>query len=232
MDSTLPPGQHAISFLPRFGSLTYASRLPTASQTDLILGGHVTEPATLQLADLQELPRRSIRADFHCVATWTFRGLHWEGWALRDIFEAYIAPRSRLALDGGYLEFHGRDRYRTSVLLADALASNVVVADCLQGQLLTMEHGAPLRLVAPDLYGYKNVKHLWRIDLRPDFRAGRAERQTLAHSRARVAFEERGRGLPGWVYRPVYRALIRPTLWYYRRFEKSRRKGTDLSSAD
>lgn len=76
-----------------------------------------------------------------------------------------------------------------------------------------MEHGSPLCLVAPDLYGYKNVKHLSRIDLRADFRAGRAERHTLAHRRGRVALEERGRGLPGWAYRPLYRALIRPTLW-------------------
>ncbi len=52
-------------------------------------------------------------------------------------------------------------------------------------------------------------------------RAGFAERQTRAHPRGRIAMEERGQGLPGWAYRLLYRALFPPTLWYYRRLEKS-----------
>ena len=78
-----------------------------------------------------------------------------------------------------------------------------------------LEHGAPLRVVAPALYGYKNPKHICGIEFLADYRRSLAERQTLAHPRGRVAHEERGRFLPGWVYRHVYRALIprrsRPT---------------------
>ncbi len=87
-----------------------------------------------------------------------------------------------------------------------------------------LDHGAPLRLVVPQLYGYKNVKHVCALALREDFRAGLAERQTRAHPRGRVALEERGRGLPGWVYRFLYRALFRPTLWAYRRAARARRQ--------
>ena len=221
MEQILPPGQHQVDRFDRFGTPIYATRLPTAARAELIVGGHTPETRTLGVADLEALRRKSVKADFHCVATWTFRNLHWEGWALKDVFDAFIAPSIRTPQPDGYIEFHAWDGYRTSLLLTDALASNVLVADRLDGQPLTLEHGAPLRLVAPDLYGYKNVKHLSRINLRPDFRAGRAERRTLAHPRGRVAFEERGRGLPGWVYRPIYRALIQPTLWYYRHFGRS-----------
>ena len=38
------------------------------------------------------------------------------------------------------------------------------MADHLDGQLLPIEHGAPLRLIAPAHYGYKSVKHLHRIE--------------------------------------------------------------------
>jgi len=38
-----------------------------------------------------------------------------------------------------------------------------------------------------------------------------------AHPRARVAAEERHRYLPTWAIRGIYRALIRPWAWAYRR---------------
>src|SRR5205807_1379906 len=83
---------------------------------------------------------------------------------------------------------------------------NVVLADRLDGEPLSLEHGAPFRLVVPDLYAYKSVKHVSTIRLRKDFRRGLADRQTLSHPRGRVALEERGRGLPGPIYRVLYRA--------------------------
>ena len=61
------------------------------------------------------------------------------------------------------------------------------------------------------------------IDFLADFRRGRAERQTLAHPRGRVALEERGRFLPGRAYRYVYRALIPMTLASYERAANRRR---------
>ena len=60
------------------------------------------------------------------------------------------------------------------------------------------------------------------IEFLADFRRGRAERQTLAHPRGRVALEERGRFLPGCVYRYAYRALIPMTLAIYERAAKRR----------
>ena len=41
----------------------------------------------------------------------------------------------------------------------------------MDGKPLPREHGAPLRLVIPEMYGYKNVKWLKGIDLVPQARA-------------------------------------------------------------
>jgi DMSO/TMAO reductase YedYZ molybdopterin-dependent catalytic subunit len=78
---------------------------------------------------------------------------------------------------------------------------------------LTIEHGAPVRLVAPAHYGYKSAKHLARIELRADD-AGYQPLipRLLDHPRARVALEERGQFLPGWVLRYAFRPFIKPLI--------------------
>jgi DMSO/TMAO reductase YedYZ molybdopterin-dependent catalytic subunit len=98
----------------------------------------------------------------------------------------------------------------------------VLLADRLNGEPLSIAHGAPLRLVAPAHYGYKSVKHVNRIDL---WRSGAGYRPVsfrfMDHPRARVAYEERGRWVPGLVLRSLYRPLVRPTVL---RFEQALKK--------
>ncbi len=222
MDTNLPPGQRAIDHFPRFGVPRYASRLP-AVPARLALPLDVGDGAatTIGVEDLGHLPRREIVADFHCVTTWSYRGLGWSGVAFRDVYERLLAPRAR---DGNrdHVELEALDGYTACILLEDLLDENVLLADRLNGEPIPADHGAPLRLVAPQLYGYKNVKHVCAIRLGSDFRRSFADRQTRAHPRGRVALEERGRGLPGSVYRVIYRALIPTTLWIYARAEKRR----------
>jgi DMSO/TMAO reductase YedYZ molybdopterin-dependent catalytic subunit len=223
METRLPPGQRAIPDFPRFGVPRYASRLPDVP-AELALRLDVGEGSavTLGAADLAPLPRREIVADFHCVTTWTHRDVRWSGYAFRDVYERLIAPRIPAHASHDYLEFTGLDGYTACILLEDVLDENVLLADRLHGEPIPLEHGAPLRLIVPHLYGYKNIKHVCAIALRSDFRRSFADRQTRAHPRARVALEERGRGLPGPVYRVLYRALIPATRWIYRRADRRR----------
>ena len=116
-----------------------------------------------------------------------------------------------------YLVFVGLDGYRSIVLLKDALAPNVLVADHLNGRPLTAEHGAPVRLVSPDQYGFISTKHLCRIELyrsepvglyHPTKSIQRALRTVRPHRRARVWQEERHRYIPSWLIRRVYRFLF------------------------
>jgi len=70
-----------------------------------------------------------------------------------------------------------------------------------------------VRLIAPAHYGYKSVKHLSRIEFRNEEDGYRASGfRFMDHPRARVALEERGRGVPGWLLRRLYRPLISDTV--------------------
>jgi DMSO/TMAO reductase YedYZ molybdopterin-dependent catalytic subunit len=223
MGTTLPPGQRAIDHFPRFGVPAYAKRLPEMpAGFELQVKGKDESPCSVRIEDFSQLQRKDVVADFHCVTTWTRQDLSWSGYAFRDFYEQLFVPRARVHSSCRYLEFKGLDGYSECILLEDLLREDVLLADRLQGEPLSREHGAPIRLVAPHLYGYKNVKHICAIQQRLDFRWSFADRQTLAHPRGRVALEERGRGLPGPIYRLVYRALVPPTLWYYRSAEKPR----------
>ena len=111
-----------------------------------------------------------------------------------------------------------RYSYQTSavVTLGDALEDDVLLADHLDGEPLSPDHGAPLRLVSPAQYGYINIKHLCRIRVHTS--VPRRGRRTLAdvllhsHPRARVWEEERHGTLPGRLVRPVYGVIARVLL--------------------
>jgi DMSO/TMAO reductase YedYZ molybdopterin-dependent catalytic subunit len=78
--------------------------------------------------------------------------------------ERIAVPGVRPAGDARLVVFCGQDGYRASMPLEDLLRGDVLLADRLNGLPLTLEHGAPIRLIAPAHYGYKNVKHLSRIE--------------------------------------------------------------------
>lgn len=68
---------------------------------------------------------------------------------------------------------------------------------------------AALRLLAPAHYGYKSIKHLERMEFCQDLAGYRPSAwRFMDHARARVALQERGRWLPGWLLRWLCRPLI------------------------
>jgi DMSO/TMAO reductase YedYZ molybdopterin-dependent catalytic subunit len=217
----LARGQKEIDFFPRFGVPMFAHRLPSVPERPAItIDGLVETPIELELSALSVLPRQDIGADFHCVTSWTRANVRWGGYLLEDALNTLVLPRARPRAAARYLRFVSLDGYATCIDRRD-IDRETLLADQLDGEPLPLEHGAPLRLVAPALYGYKNPKHLKRIEFVADYRRGLAEWQTLAHPRGRVALEERGRLLPGWIYRHVYRAFIPLTLAWYARAARS-----------
>jgi len=127
------------------------------------------------------------------------------------------------------LAFRGQDGARTGMLLIDLLAPEVLLADMLDGESLSVEHGAPVRLIVPAHYGYKSVKHLCRIEFRNEEDGYRASGFSfMDHPRARVALEERGRGAPGWLLRYLYRPLIAGTVARFAKAMTERESARDL----
>ena len=214
----LPPGQRA-GPLRRFGLLDSAAWGPDPSaRPEVTIDGEIGEPLVCDIADLiGRLGRRQIRADLHCVATWSATNLEWSGLGFTDYW-GWLRDHAELG-DVSWLRLKGLDGSSACLSLADALSPDVLLADRLNGEPVPADHGAPLRLVAPAHYGYKNIKNLCAITLLSRYRAGSAGR--AEHPRARVAQEERGPGLPGWVYRGVY-GTLKPAV--FAAYDRRRRK--------
>lgn len=217
-DVTLPPGQRRIAGFPRFG--THLSRPAPAVPVDpaIKISGAVADPVTVPLAVLATLPRRELTADFHCVAGWSAANLHWEGVAFETFYRLIIEPSLAPGSAVTHIVFGGLDGYRSVVTIEDALAEDVLLAEHLGGRPLDADHGAPVRLVSPDQYGFISTKHLCRVEVHTSEPTGshRSSMRQLPlwllapHPRARVWQEERHRYLPSWSLRQAYRALTAP----------------------
>jgi DMSO/TMAO reductase YedYZ molybdopterin-dependent catalytic subunit len=210
---TLPPGQRAVDGFPRFG--THLHRPPPAvpAEPAIEITGAVAERVVVPLAVLGTLQRRELTADFHCVAGWSATGLRWEGVTFATFHRTFIEPAIAPGAMISHVVFVGLDGHRSAAAIEDVLAENVLIADHLDGRPLNGDHGAPVRLVSPDQYGFVSTKHLCRIELHerePNVDASPVDRLLAAHSRARVWHEERHRHLPGRAVRLTYRLLIPP----------------------
>jgi len=127
----------------------------------LTVAGLVGEPASLSLDELKQLPRSEQVSDFHCVTGWSVPDVRWTGVRLSDLL-ARVTPDARArALSFVSLE----EPYVDTLTLRQASLPDVMLAYGMDGRPLTREHGAPVRVVMPRMYGYKGVKWLARIDV-------------------------------------------------------------------
>jgi DMSO/TMAO reductase YedYZ molybdopterin-dependent catalytic subunit len=198
----LPPGQRLMAEMPRFSDQPNQPPPAMAGPPSLDITREHQPLAKISAADLEALRPREHRADFHCVTTWSVTGLTWTGVPLREV----LAAAGIAEAPAQYLVASAGDGYSVSFLWEDATAPDVLLATHLGGAPLDDRHGAPLRLVTPGQYGYKNVKHLTAIDFRTDPPRLRPKE----HRRARVAHEERHPTLPSWLVRLPYRLIIPP----------------------
>lgn len=218
-NNELPPGQREIDIFPRFGLTKFAHRFPSETDTVSIeIGGDVGQSIRIS-SELNQLERVDQKSDFHCVTTWTARKVSWGGFRFADFYQKLVTRLAQPDPDVAFVVFRGQDGYRVGMQLNDLLASDVLLADTFEGQPLPVAHGAPLRLVAPAHYGYKNAKHVNAIEFWRDGRNYRpAAFAFMDHPRARVEREERGRVIPGWILRCLYRPLVDST---QRKFRKA-----------
>jgi DMSO/TMAO reductase YedYZ molybdopterin-dependent catalytic subunit len=130
--------------------------------------GHVRKPVTLSWSQVRGLPSSSEAADFHCVTGWTVGGVHWQGVRLQTLWDmVQPLPSAR------YVNFVSMEpEYVDTLSLDQTTLPQVMLAHTMDGAPLSRAHGAPLRLVIPEMYGYKNVKWLQWINLVPQAEAG------------------------------------------------------------
>lgn len=135
----------------------------------LEVGGLVQTPLRLSLADLRALPARTQITRHDCVEGWSCIG-KWTGAPVAELVQrAVLKPEAR------YLVFHCADtmeeandglavRYYESVDLVDAIHPQTILAYDMNGEKLSVAHGAPLRLRVERQLGYKMAKYVMRIE--------------------------------------------------------------------
>ncbi|MFU8839279.1 MAG: sulfite oxidase-like oxidoreductase [Nitriliruptoraceae bacterium] len=153
----VPPGQHLTAGFP----VLHVGRAPDWDRPDVrvVVTGLVTARLVLRFADLAALEVVSLTRDLHCVTTWSRLDNTWTGVRVADVLaRAGVRPEATHAVVSGY------PAYSTNLALADLCRDDVLLAWAHDGRPLAREHGGPLRLVVPHLYGWKSVK--WVTELR------------------------------------------------------------------
>lgn len=126
--------------------------------------GRVRHPLTLTYADFLSAKSMESMVTLKCIDTLpggsTISNAVWQGPRLRDILlEAEIKSES---LD---VIFHAADGYTDSIPVERIMKGDVMLAHSMNGVALPMNHGYPIRIIVPGLYGIKNVKWITDIEV-------------------------------------------------------------------
>jgi DMSO/TMAO reductase YedYZ molybdopterin-dependent catalytic subunit len=129
----------------------------------LAVDGLVARPLSIPLGTLRTIPQRTQITRHDCVEGWSAIG-KWHGVQLSRILDA-----AGLSTRAKYLVFHCADRfgdkpYYESIDLIDAFHPQTILAWGMNGHLLPVANGAPLRLRVERQLGYKHAKYVERIE--------------------------------------------------------------------
>jgi DMSO/TMAO reductase YedYZ molybdopterin-dependent catalytic subunit len=117
-----------------------------------------TQPATLTIEDIRALPVHEMICELRCIEGWSII-VQWKGARLRDLLERHPPAGG---VDYLALETPGRGYY-VGLDMESALHPQTLLVYEMNGQPLTLVHGAPLRLAIPVKYGIKNIKRIGTI---------------------------------------------------------------------
>jgi DMSO/TMAO reductase YedYZ molybdopterin-dependent catalytic subunit len=163
----------------------YDIPLVDADAWRLELGGRVGRPLSLTLDELRARPAVELTVTMECAGNgrakldprpfsqpWLVEAVgtaRWRGVPLAALLDEAgplgdAVDVAFTGLDGG-VEGGVEQRYARALPLAEALASDAMLAYEMNGVPLPPQHGFPLRLVVPGWYGMTNVKWLARVDV-------------------------------------------------------------------
>ncbi|HEY1480073.1 MAG TPA: molybdopterin-dependent oxidoreductase [Gaiellales bacterium] len=161
---SLPEGIGAL--VPGGGWRIYSveAPLPTfhPATFQLKVHGFVERPVTLSWSKVAALPGATQISTFHCVTGWTVDNVHWEG--IRGSTIADLVKPTKAAT---HVTFQSLETpYVDQLTRAQFELPDTMLARHMNGKPVSRQHGAPLKLVVPQMYGYKGVK--WVTEIRYD----------------------------------------------------------------
>jgi DMSO/TMAO reductase YedYZ molybdopterin-dependent catalytic subunit len=129
------------------------------------------EPITLTLDDIKKLPRHEFTTQLCCIEGWSMI-VTWAGARFSDFATAYLPESTTdkapdLKRPNSYVPYVSMETpdgaYYVGLDMQSMLHPQTLLCYEMNGKPLTIEHGAPLRLVIPVKYGIKNLKRIGTI---------------------------------------------------------------------
>jgi DMSO/TMAO reductase YedYZ molybdopterin-dependent catalytic subunit len=138
----------------------------------LKVDGLVEKSMQFTLAELRAMPSRTQITRHDCVEGWSAIG-KWTGVPLHQILEQ-VNPQTKAKYVVFYcadpMEEDGTKPYYESIDMEDAYHPQTILAYELNGEVLPIANGAPIRLRVERQLGYKQAKYIMRIALVESFK--------------------------------------------------------------
>jgi DMSO/TMAO reductase YedYZ molybdopterin-dependent catalytic subunit len=169
-EDRLPPGQRITKQWPalHFGAAPDID----ISRWTLTISGLVEKEQILSYEEFFSLPQVKVFSDIHCVTGWSRLDNLWEG-----VSTSVIREITSIRSEAEFVTIHSAGGFTTNLSLSDFFEPDVLFAIKHNGELLTREHGYPVRLVVPRLYFWKSAKWVVGVEFMKEDRRGFWESQ-------------------------------------------------------
>ncbi len=130
----------------------------------LTVDGQVNNSFTLTYQEMLAQPMKQQYESLMCISNDVggqyMSNALWEGIPLIDLLQ-----RAGVKAGATKIVFHAADDYTDSIHLTRALEPTTLLAVHMNGDTLPQEHGYPVRMLVPGIYGMKHCKWLTRIEV-------------------------------------------------------------------
>jgi DMSO/TMAO reductase YedYZ molybdopterin-dependent catalytic subunit len=142
----------------------FADPTVNGSIWQLVVDGQVEHSLTLSYSQLLAMPMKQQYESMMCISNEVggqyMSNALWEGVPLMDLLQQVgVKPGATKVV------FHSADDYSDSIHLSKALEPTTLMAVRMNGVTLPQEHGFPLRMLVPGIYGMKHAKWVTRIEV-------------------------------------------------------------------
>lgn len=174
---TLHPGQVETRRFPVVGERVPSPEALDLDRWRLEVGGLVRRPLSLTHAEVLAAATDELRADIHCVTSWSRLGMTFTGMPLQRVLD-----RAGVDPTAGFVRFEAYSPRRHDTSVPIDLVDEIWLVHSVDGEPLEIEHGWPLRTLLPSRYFYKSLKWVHRVELLAEDRLGYWERESAYHN--------------------------------------------------
>ena len=146
-----------------FGEYSATNFLPCLNQETwrFTIDGLVNREVVFRWEEFVRLPRKVQVSDFHCVEGWSVFNITYEGLLVSDLLQITgISPKAK------YVKFYSADgEFADTLSIEQAHMKDVMIVLMMDGVAIPRVLGGPARLIVPQMYAYKAVKWVTRIEM-------------------------------------------------------------------